>query len=85
VRCPRATHLRHITGREIPFPERRGSEEQTPGSTAHLEAKAKGDTRMLRKRSRPEGVYDLAPQDPRDTVRATLPTPQSPAMQAYIP
>ena len=40
---------------------------------------------MLLKRRRSEGVYDLALQDPRDTVRATLPKPQSPAMEAYIP
>ena len=80
-----ADDVRHITRRQIPFTERRGSEDTTPGSTTHLEAKAKGDNSMSLKRRRPEGVYDLAPQDPRDTVRALLPKPQFPAMEAYIP
>ena len=80
-----ADDVRHITRHQIPFPERRGSEEKTPGSTAHLKAKARGNNSMLLKRRRSEGVYDLALQDPRDTVRATLPKPQSPAMEAYIP
>jgi len=31
-----------------------------------------------------EGVYGVALQDPRDMVRATLPKPQFPAMEAYI-
>jgi RNA-directed DNA polymerase len=80
-----ADDVRHITRRQIPFTERRGSEDTTPGSTTHLEAKAKGDKSMSLKRRRPEGVYGLAPQDPRDTVRALLPKPQFPAMEAYIP
>jgi len=41
-----ADDVRHITGRQIPFTERRGSEEKTPGSMAHLKAKAGGDSSM---------------------------------------
>jgi retron-type reverse transcriptase len=80
-----ADDVRHITRRQIPFTERRGSQEKTPGSTAYLKAKAGGDMSLSQKRRRSEGVYDLALQDPRDTVRATRPKPQSPAMEAYIP
>src|SRR5712692_8550160 len=80
-----ADDVRHITWRQIPFTERRGSEDKTSGSTTYLEAKAEGDSSMSIKRRTPEGVYGVAPQDPRDTVRATLPKPQVPAMEAYIP
>ncbi|MGH8055986.1 MAG: reverse transcriptase domain-containing protein [Candidatus Entotheonellia bacterium] len=41
-----ADDVRHITGREIPFPDRRGSEDKTPGSTTDLRANVRGDTRM---------------------------------------
>ena len=80
-----ADDVRHITRCQIPFTERKGPEDKTSGSTTYLEAKAEGDKSMSLKRSVSEGVYDTAPQDPRDTVRATLPTPQFPAMEAYIP
>jgi group II intron reverse transcriptase/maturase len=80
-----ADDVRHITRRQIPFTERRGSEDMTPGSTTYLEAKAEGDNSMSLKRRTSEGVYGAALQDPRDTVRATLPKPQFPAMEAYIP
>jgi RNA-directed DNA polymerase len=80
-----AEDVRHITWRQIPFTERRGSEDKTFGSTTYLEAKAEGDSSMSLKRRASEGVYGAALQDPRDTVRATLPKPQFPAMEAYIP
>ncbi len=80
-----ADDVRHITWRQIPFTERRGSEDKTSGSTTYLEAKAEGDSSMSLKRRASEGVYDAALQDPRDKVRATLPKPQFPAMEAYIP
>jgi hypothetical protein len=80
-----ADDVRHITGRQIPFTERRGSEDKPPGSPTHLEAKAERDSSMSRKRRSPEGVDGFAPQDPRDTVRARLPEPQFPVMEAYIP
>jgi RNA-directed DNA polymerase len=80
-----AEDVRHITWRQIPFTERRGSEDKTFGSTTYLEAKAEGDRSMSLKRRASEGVYGAALQDPRDTVRATLPKPQFPAMEAYIP
>jgi len=80
-----ADDVRHITWRQIPFTERRGSEDKTFGSTTYLEAKAEGDRSMSLKRRASEGVYGAALQDPRDTGRATLPKPQSPAMEAYIP
>jgi retron-type reverse transcriptase len=82
IRC--GDDVRHITWRQIPFTERRGAEETTSGSTTYLEAKAEGNNSMSLKRSTAEGVYGVAPQDPRDTVRATLPKPQFPAMEAYI-
>ena len=79
-----ADDVRHITRCQIPFTERRGTEELTSGSTANLMAKAKGNSSMPVKRERTEDVYGLVLQDPRDTVKAKLPEPQSPAMQAYI-
>src|SRR5215813_8745465 len=60
-----ADDVRHITWRQIPFTERRGTEELTSGSTTYLEAKAEGNTSMSLKRSTAEGVYGVAPQDPR--------------------
>ena len=39
---------------------------------------------MYVKRKKSEDAYDEVPQDPRDKVRAKLPKPQYPAMQAYI-
>jgi hypothetical protein len=80
-----ADDVRHITRCQIPFTERRGSEEKTSGSTTHMEAKAEGDNSMSLKRRVSEGVYATAPQDPCAMVRATLPKPQLPAMEAYIP
>ena len=79
-----ADDVRHITWRQIPFTERRGTEDQTSGSTTYLEAKAEGDSSMSLKRRTSEGVYDVALQDPRDTVRARLSKPQVPAMKAHI-
>src|SRR5688572_23370483 len=35
-----ADDVRHITWRQIPFAERRGSEDTTPGSTTYLDEKA---------------------------------------------
>jgi retron-type reverse transcriptase len=76
LHCVRwADDVRHITWRQIPFTERRGTEETTLGSTTYLEVKAKGDTSMSLTRSTSEGVYGVALQDPRDRVRATLPKP----------
>jgi hypothetical protein len=40
---------------------------------------------MPLKREAFEDAYDAVLQDPRDMVRARLPNPQPPAMQAYIP
>ena len=79
-----ADDVRHITWRQIPFTERRGTEDQTSGSTTYLDAKAEGDTSMSLKRRTAEGVYAVALQDPRDTVRARLPNPQFPAMEANL-
>jgi len=80
-----ADDVRHITRCAIPFAERRGSEETTPGSTAYPAAKAKRDRSMPLKRKRSEDAYDRVPQDLCDMVRTRLSEPQSPAMQAYIP
>jgi hypothetical protein len=57
----------------------------TSGSTAYLKVKTDGNKSMPLTRESSEVADDGVPQDPRDTVRATLPEPQSPAMQAYIP
>ena len=57
----------------------------TPGPTAYLAAKAKGDRSMPSKRERSEDADDPVPQGPRDTVRTELFEPQPPTMQAYIP
>jgi len=70
-----ADDVRHITRCSIPFTERRGSEDQTSGSTAYLAAKAQGDGSMPLKRGRAEDAYGRAPQDPRDMVKATLREP----------
>jgi hypothetical protein len=68
-----------------PFTQKGGVRKiKTLGSTAYLEAKAKGDNSMPLKREMLEGVYGFVPQDPRDTVRAGLPEPQFPAMQSHI-
>src|SRR4051794_24659549 len=83
ARC--ADEVRHITRCWIPFAERRGLEDMTPGPTAYLAAKAKGDCSMPSKRERSEDADDPVPQGPRDTVRTELFEPQPPAMQAYIP
>jgi len=80
-----ADDVRHITRCAIPFAERRGSEEQAPGSTAYPAAKAKRDRSMPLKREGPRDAHGCVPQDPRDMVRTTRFEPQSPAMQAYIP
>ena len=80
-----ADDVRHITRRWIPFAERRGLEDVTPGPTAYLAAKVKGDRSMPSKRERSEDADDPVPQGPRDTVRTELFEPQPPTMQAYIP
>src|SRR3954464_1865989 len=80
-----ADDVRHITRCWIPFAERRGLEDMTPGPTAYPAAKAKGDRSMPSKRERSEDADDPVPQGPRDTVRTELFEPQPPAMQAYIP
>jgi retron-type reverse transcriptase len=80
-----ADDVRHITRCWIPFAERRGLEDMTPGPTAYPAAKAKGDCSMPSKRERSEDADDPVPQGPRDTVRTELFEPQPPTMQAYIP
>ena len=67
-----ADDVRRITRCSIPFTERRGSEDQTSGSTAYLAAKAQGDGSMPLKRGRAEDAYGRAPQGPREMVKATL-------------
>ena len=80
-----AVDVRHITRCWIPFAERRGLEDMTPGPTAYPAAKVKGDRSMPSKRERSEDADDPVPQGPRDTVRTELFEPQPPTMQAYIP
>src|SRR3954470_24116870 len=63
-----ADDVRHITRCWIPFAERRGLEDMTPGPTAYPAAKVKGDRSMPSKRERSEDADDPVPQGPRDTV-----------------
>ncbi len=56
----------------------------TSGPTTNLMVKARGDSSMLLKRKKSEDAYDLVLQDPCDMVRAKLPKPQFPVMEAYI-
>src|SRR5215471_17034749 len=58
----------------------RGVRRETPGSSTDLTAKARGDKSLSEKREAREGVYRVVLRDPRDTVRAGLPEPQSPAV-----
>ena len=79
-----ADDVRHITRCQIPFTERRGSEEQTFGSTAYPLAKAKRNNSMPLTQEGSEDVYDLVLQDPRNMVKTELFEAQSPGMKAYI-
>jgi group II intron reverse transcriptase/maturase len=79
-----ADDVRHIIRRQIPFTERRGSEEQASGSRAHPMAKAKRNNSMPLKQEESEGVYGSVLQDPRNMVKAELLEAQSPVMKAYI-
>ena len=63
--------------------ESRGVRRETPGSSTHLKAKAGGDKSLSEKQGTWEGVYGVALRDPRDTVRAALPKPQSPAVALH--
>ncbi|CAA9237597.1 MAG: hypothetical protein AVDCRST_MAG93-1165 [uncultured Chloroflexia bacterium] len=55
------------------------------GQQPYLDVKAEGNGSMAVKQGTPEDVYGVVLQDPRAMVRAPLPEPQWPAMQAYIP
>ena len=63
--------------------ESRGVRRETPGSSTHLKAKARGDKSLSEKQGTWEGVYDVALRDPCDMVKATLPEPQSPAVEPH--
>ena len=56
-----------------------------PGHPPDLAAKAKGESSMVGKRERLEGVYGRDPRGPRAMVKAVLPELQSPVMQGHIP
>jgi hypothetical protein len=79
-----ADDVRHITRRQIPFAERRGTEEQTSGSTAYPLVKAKRNNSMPLTQEGPEDVYVPVLQDPRNMVKAGLLKAQSPVMKANI-
>ena len=53
----------------------------TPGSTAYLDAKARGDSSMPVKQWPAKGVRGGALQDPRDMAKAGLLDAQSPAVK----
>jgi hypothetical protein len=55
------------------------------GRLVYLKAKAGGERSMPEKRRSLEGAEGDAPQDPRDRTKATLPEPQSPAVQCAHP
>ncbi len=61
----------------------RGVRSETPGSSTHLQAKARGDTSRSAKPGTREGVDGVALRDPCDTVPATRPAPPSPAVQPH--
>src|SRR5215471_2881359 len=61
----------------------RGVRRETPGSSTHLKTKAGKDKSLSEKREAREGVYRVVLRDPRDTVRAVLPEPQSPAVELH--
>src|SRR4029434_1927435 len=63
--------------------ESRGVRRETLGSSTYLKAKAQGDKSMSEKQGTWEGVYDVALRDPCDMVKATLPEPQSPAVEPH--
>src|SRR5215831_3378745 len=70
--------------RRIPDPVGRNWR-KVPGSLAYLDAKARGEKSMPRKRRSPGGVQGVAPQDPRDMAKAGLPEAQSPAVKVTHP
>jgi len=81
-----ADDVRHMTRRLDPSLDRgKVRKKMTFESTTYLNAKARGDSSMLIKRKTPEDAYGAVLQDPCDMVRAKLPKPQSPGMEAYIP
>jgi hypothetical protein len=57
----------------------------TPGPTAYLATKVKGDRSMPSKQEMVEGVYAIVPQGPRDMVKAELPESQFPGLQSSSP
>src|SRR6266478_5837466 len=61
----------------------RGVRRETPGSSTHLKAKARGDKSLSEKREILEGVYSVDPRDPRERVRAAWPEPQSPVVELH--
>ena len=69
---------------EIVTPGDRSSRQLTPRRTTYLTLKGGGDSSMLVKRSVTEVVNVPALQRLRDTVRAGLPKPQSPGMEAHV-
>src|SRR5712691_852478 len=61
----------------------RGVRREAPGSSTYLKAKAQGNKSMSEKQGTWESVYDVALRDPCDRVKATLPEPQSPAVEPH--
>ena len=55
------------------------------GHRVYLKAKVGGENSMPEKRESPEGVYGVVPRGPRDKAKATLPEPQSPAVECAHP
>ena len=53
------------------------------GHRVYLMAKAGGENSMPEKRGPPEDAKGSAPQGPRDRAKATLPEPQSPAVEPH--
>jgi len=53
------------------------------GHPIYLKAKTGGEKSMWEKQGALEGVYRVALQDPYDRVKAGLPEPQSPAVEAH--
>ena len=76
--------VRHVGASRIPFRERRGWSTTSGSRDSPGWKTRRGQQHVTNASKRKKTLTPLAMQDPRDTVRARLPEPQFPAMQAYI-
>ena len=60
-----------------------GTRRNVPGSSTYLKPKGVGNKSMLEKREWLEDAESLVPRDSCDKAKATLPEPQSPAVEVH--